>query len=1603
MISYRQKFDAKAYWATKPFCTVCKKHKVKNGTICYECRKLNEKIVTELQNKPESIIEMNINNDEEINEKVEATNNNFGVDVSTAVQNKIIRLFTYLEKALALDDTIIRDFRSSMIQPSPWWLADFPRDLDNLFIREFDTEKKTVDTEPSAWLKVQKRNIEPAPLLPKKLEEWIIDVNPLDKPQALEKVDRKVRFDSDDDRVSEYKNFRKNFKQRDDVPKSLIGWIVLAPDKLPEAIEVKYIPDNWIDHLELEKLLIGYIENEWKTWADKVKKVYKANLLYDQFYALRLLLKNEGDSYELLLGHGLLTWNHPSVGPIFAPIFFTPLMLDFDASKRTIEINPDPIFRSFVEIASISEMDNPADIDLDKWMSAVNSNPFDFWHLETLKSQANTFLNYLSPDGEDNFTDETTSTPYLMENPSIWNSPIIFVRKRTNSLWSKYAETIKRDIEQNGTKSTEFINDLIGEYKEEEKGLRFEENEKETTMAIKESELFFPLPWNDEQKRIAERIETNYGVVVKGPPGTGKSHTIANLIARFLAQGKSVLVTSQTSKALEILRGKLPENIRSLAVSQLHLTAKRDDVLQQSITEISSNLGERHTKFSESKAELVRKELSDVREEKASTAGLIRQYILTDSTQTLQINGDNVTPIEAAKFINEHSEDSDLTWFTDEIHFDTQLNFTEEDLKEAYQLLVDLNKDDRNLYKISLPDPTLLPNEDMVSGAFALYRELTAKAKVSNKTFGNSGKDFNQEALSKLWEMLNDARKILTTINENYEKEIFNACITSKSEREKWSTILSKISEKIQIVGESKNKIVGHDISGSTSLTLNDLTDAIQGLKSKVSNNTKLSIFGKMLLSANAKKILENYTVDGRCPDTTERVDLLNEMISAQVAEREIKVLLVQGFSELKHSPDLPKKNLDLIRLEVLIASAGRVANYYNNFFGIDESFKKVKQLSDLSFTRLEDIETARELIASSVAQFELSKQEIVFNEWIEFIDDTVGNKHGVRDRFIQAIEKRNNTAWKKTVEELSLLTKNKEYAIRLNEIAERIKEYVPSLYQDLIDLADQKKRFDCPDNLELAWKIARLKAWLDHILDHISIDDLQSKHERLSKREFQLNSDLVTILAWQRQIDKVTKRQRDALMAWSDSMKKYGKGTGKWAHKHLFAAQESLREAKNAVPVWIMPLHRAAQMFSDPKAGMFDVVIFDEASQCDIRGLTIGYLGKKLLVVGDPDQISPAGIFQDQERVYELISRFLHDIPHKDNFSITSSLFGLAQIRIPNMIQLNEHFRCVPEIIAFSNHHIYEGKLKPLRYPHPKGLLKPALVPVLVEGGYQNTNNKVNEPEAKAIVDKIAELLENPNYQQRPDGHLCTFGVISLLADDQAKYIKDLLLRHPKIGEKIIEERNVVCGDAYTFQGDERDVMFLSMVKALDPNNPNDTVKALADKGTAQRFNVAATRGRDQVFLYHSIPVEEFRNQNDWRYKILNWYYDPKTEELEVGRKALKKEFDSGRASQFSFDVGNLLIDRGYKVLPEYPVIGYRIDLVIQGENARLAIECDGDQYHTLENWEEDQVRERQLRRAGWEFWRVSGSSFYRHEIKALDSLWKKLEEFGIEPIAGK
>lgn len=1527
-------------------------------------------------------------------------------------KNKVLRLFTYIEKVLSLNENIERDFRNTLLEGSSnIWLSSLPNNVENLTVRSFNNEMDpTIDNEDEPWLKVKKIPVAPAPELPNELKEWISHVSPIQKPEPKELIKREILFHGNTERVNAFKKFKNHYKEGCEVPESLKDWVILEPERHPSHIEKTYFDDKWLDHPELHKLLDGYTKAEWESWAPKVRDVYTANSVYDQFYALRQTLNIEGDNCELLLAHGLLTWNGSNHN-VYSPIFNIPLNLEFTPATKTIELTPDPLFRRFVEISALYEIDGICEEDVDKWATKINENPFDFWHLESLKLQSKTLVNYLSTDGIDEFEKGPVSEPTTTEFPTIWNAPVIYCRKRTNSMWSKYAKAIKINIEKCNDSSTDFISDLVGEYENDENcndknQAVFEFNAGDTASTsykrLTDGELYFPLSWNDEQKRIAEEIENRYGVVTKGPPGTGKTHTIANLISRFLSQGKSVLVVAEKGEPLKVLRDKLPENIRSLAISQLNNTIDRNSVLQQSISEISSNLAEIDNKFSDEKADQIRREIKRIREYKANLANKLRKTILTDSTQTIHINDRIFKPIDAAKYITQYFEDKDLTWEMDNIPHDIELNFTENDLLNISRILNRLEDSDIELHKFSFPDFDDLPKLDEVNSIFEGIDQLRQEAALWSSESGIP-ESISKESIEDSIRSISDAITILQRIQSGYHKNIYQAITTSEHEKNKWVTILNNIADKINLIGEYNNNLIGHTIDGECELEIHDLLDAISILEIKSKKKGYVPILTKIVLPSNAKKILESYKVDSRPADTTDRIALLKQKISIEKAYMDIKNIINQGFLSLPEKPNTDEISKDILSLELFARDMKGILSYKDSFNNINVLFSKLNRLKNLSYLSSSDLKTATRLLKSLISNIELNIQVNICDQWQRLLKNIDGSSHPTLNHLSRAIETRDINAWADAFESLEEHINKKALSIELRELTTKVCRNAPLFFESFIKAVRTGESHPALKNLTLKWSIARLTSWVNTLQEGFDVSEAQSQIERLSQQELGLNSELITVLAWQRQIQKVTKPQRDALMAWSNAMKKYGKGTGKYAKRWLREAQDALKTAMHAVPVWIMPINRAAQMFSDPKAGMFDVVIFDEASQCDIKGLNICYLGKKILIVGDPDQISPAGIFQDQNKAFDLASRYLHDIPHKNSFSITTSLFDLAKIRIPTMIQLNEHFRCVPQIIAFSNHHVYESKLKPLRYPQPKGLLKPPLVPVFIESGYQNTNNKVNEPEAKAIVEQLVRCLHDREYDTRPDGKPCTFGIISLLATDQAKYIKELINNHPDITEEMIERHQITVGDAYAFQGDERSVIFLSMVKALDPNKENDTIKAITDESAKQRFNVAMTRAKDQVFLFHSFPESILHNDQDWRYKVLKWFYEPRDEELNAGRVALKKAYDCGLASAFSYEVGNLIIDKGYNVIPEYETIGRRIDLVVQGENARLAVECDGDQYHTLEKFDEDYAREQQLRRAGWVFWRITGSSFYLNKDYALDGLWRKLEELGIEPVIVK
>jgi len=211
--------------------------------------------------------------------------------------------------------------------------------------------------------------------------------------------------------------------------------------------------------------------------------------------------------------------------------------------------------------------------------------------------------------------------------------------------------------------------------------------------------------------------------------------------------------------------------------------------------------------------------------------------------------------------------------------------------------------------------------------------------------------------------------------------------------------------------------------------------------------------------------------------------------------------------------------------------------------------------------------------------------------------------------------------------------------------------------------------------------------------------------------------------------------------------------------------------------------------------------------------------------------------------------------------------------------------------------------------------------------------------------------------------------GVISLQGEAQAKLIESMLLK--RLEPSDLERRRLVCGDAYAFQGDERDIIFLSMVAA-----PNERIGPLTKESDKRRFNVAASRAKDQLVLFHTATLSDLHPEC-MRYKLLEYCLNP---------TRVSQEIDFTKCeSQFERNVCQALADKGYRVIPQYHVAGYFIDLVIEGTKSRLAVECDGDEWHGIEQYEKDVARQRILERCGWRFWRVRGCEYYRDPHRSL------------------
>lgn len=521
------------------------------------------------------------------------------------------------------------------------------------------------------------------------------------------------------------------------------------------------------------------------------------------------------------------------------------------------------------------------------------------------------------------------------------------------------------------------------------------------------------------------------------------------------------------------------------------------------------------------------------------------------------------------------------------------------------------------------------------------------------------------------------------------------------------------------------------------------------------------------------------------------------------------------------------------------------------------------------------------------------------------------------------------------------------------------------------------------PSDIDDAWKWKQYYGIIEEITAE-PFPELQKRSLALSKEYRRITAKYAEKTAWYNLL-RTTEHDismKQALIGWKQTVKKIGKGTGKNAPMYRAKARELMVKCQSAVPGWIMPIGKALESLN-PSTNKFDIIIIDEASQSDISSLAILYMGKKLVIVGDDKQVSPMAVGVQVDKMNALKEMYIAGkIPNDHLYDAKTSIYDIAATTFQPLM-LHEHFRCVPEIIGFSNWLSYDFKIKPLR-DCSNNVLLPAVVNYRVANGERI--GKTNPNEAKAVVALMQACMEQPEYAGK------TFGIISLLGDEQVKKLQEEIYSH--IDPKDVSERRILCGNASNFQGDERDVIFLSVVDCANGAGPVAKQAFGVDDAYRKRYNVAASRARDQLWVVDSLDSANDLKPDDIRKMLIDYSLNPESVAISNAKIEQKAE------SPFESAVARFLTVRGYHLVQQWKVGAYRLDMVAVCGRKKVAIECDGESWHSGEDKiREDMERQTILERLGWQFIRIRGSEYYRDPNKTMERVVSELNDNGIEP----
>ena len=1380
---------------------------------------------------------------------------------------------------------------------------------------------------------------------------------------------------------------------------------IQIPNRFVEIIEFDEAKNKFESINGDEEELVSFQNStEGKIEIEKLKKFKKNKETYSKLYRAYNDIKNDSN-LEIVLSLGFIQYskfnNNGNLSKTNQHLFHFPLSLDID-SNNVVKISFSDLENPYTDFFFLNNTPIEKEVlsnIIDRFEERITELGYEYIFENDFKDLIAKSIQKISSNSEFESSIYRPESDHFRENYfRVLFSPAINIKQRKPRFFEKLTDSIIKHSDENEieaklfnllvrnpessgsnsyTKPNYFKDELFETHKSKAKNLNGDDD----------FSVFFPLPFNKEQKQIYENYLKNRLTVVTGPPGTGKSHTIVNILCSLLAQGKRVLVTAQTDKALESLLDKIPETFDDLIFTKIQLETNQNRFsLEKSIGNISKILSDNFYLNVETKIE----ELDNL---KAEYVKLKSEIIRALEKEYLKYNlNDTFKDLRAYQIVEkfESKESEEWNWIQDELSNEVISNFEvikDEILK--YKQLVGIEIRYNNVINIDIS--TILKNLE----GFDFKNFLSIQEQYIKQLNYLGLNEYSKEKVLKI--QLENITKIAN--------EFSNSDIVLKNIKE-----LENLQKQINNRFTQENITINKSFSNLTENGTKYLLDIETYLS--FAENGKAGFFTK-LTNSNFKQVsyLEQFTINGKkCNTKTEILQLKSAIENLLTINKNFTLLKQNGFSfSYDDNSNLYEKSLVLNEVLKKIETNKEVvskiqfnADFINfsehtqiNLFDIDNLSKKAISLKD-------DIDKLGRINHQLIEKLgvlnnidSIIEQSSLKNEFSKFLP-------------VEKIE---------DVQDFELLkTKFLEIGkqLEVEQTFLNLKKYLRDLLPNTFDsLENIPNHYISKENFEYASA--------NRFIKENEFIDLQKCKEELSfinKKIFQVKCDILFDLAKSNFKNKFDSNEIDAFINllnsykfdYSQSLKKGIKDNAKF---QIAIRKKGSQISKN-LSCWVMKFNDVLNSL-EHEPEIFDCIIVDEASQLNFNSVLLGYYSENIIIVGDSKQTSPDASMVDSNSFNHIKDKFLKDFLKDDIIQIRpdTSLFDLAKMVAGRSdLSLREHFRCVPEIIEFSKFHFYDNSLRPLKQINSNRLNPKETV--FVNDAF--TEDKIVYKEIEEIKKFLQRILKDEQYSNK------SIGVVSLGLTKHTEKLKDIKedLAN-EFGKEKIDKHKLIIEDSPKFQGDERDVMIVSLGVALDfqklKENQNAKPRAIiSDQDEFKKINVALSRAKEQMILFHSVQHNDLQT-NDFRNKILSFFKDEAkpisqlqidNNNIERYRHNVPEPFDSW----FECDIAKALIENGYSYIqPQYNVkeaelfynhklgkqvyINFKIDLVVHNNGKMIAIECDGDPFHSLpEDVAYDIERQEFLERVGWKVYRVLYSAFKRSPQEEIQKIIDFIEK---------